>query len=193
MRSPATWSDLLANQPVLVDFSYELRPLDENVVQYIDGSTQYIAVRIAAHEVAGYGEAPADMPHTLTQVMAGQDFSVYKIPPYLVSVPAVTREFRDEGLESLKPVYKAIGRLLHEAANSTTVRPPLVVVSDIAVDPRSGELFYIPPLQFSTSYATQNLAYTPSMNSSIRASFNAVLIRDTIEALQREVTKGTLV
>lgn len=156
------------------------------MVQYVEGGAQYIAV----HAADGYGEATEHMPHTLAKTMTGEDFSVYRIPFYLVSIPAVTRDARDFGLESLKPIYRAIGRLLYEAANRLPVRPPFVTVNDLALEPRTGTLFYIPPLPFSAHEISHKHAYVPEMNASIVWTFGSILLKGTIQALQAEVVLG---
>jgi hypothetical protein len=186
MKQPATWSELLANQPTTVDPSHELRPLADDVVQYVEGKAEYIAVR----SPEGYGEAAEETPYLLERERVGQDFSIYRVPPYLVSIPAVTREFQDRGLESLKPVYRAIGRLLYEAANTMTVSPPMVTVRDLAVNPRTGALFYLPPLRFSAKEISHKAAYEQWMNASIARTFGSLLTQRTIQKLQAEVTMG---
>lgn len=187
MGSLTTWSELLANRLTLVDLTHELRPSTdaETVVQYLEGKTEFIAV----HKVDGYGDATEDTPHLLKKETAGNDFSVYRVPPYLISVPAVTHMVRGEKLDNIRSIYRAIGRLIYEAANTMTVQPPMFTVSDLAVDSRSGKLFFIPPLHFNV-VGTSQKAYELWMNTSIARTFGHSLAQRTIQNLQAEVTSG---
>jgi len=186
MKLPATWSEFLAYQLAFVDPTHELRPLADCVVQYIESGIEYIAV----HNADGYGAAIGEAQHFLTKEAAGQDFSVYRVPPYLVSIPAVTRDAWDAGLEGLRPVYRAIGRLLYEASSSVAARPPMVSVSDLAVDIRTGIVFYLPPLQFNVMRDHQGAVYVSWMTASIARTFGSLLTRHAILELQSEVIKG---
>ncbi|HEU4966270.1 MAG TPA: hypothetical protein VFT53_02185 [Candidatus Saccharimonadales bacterium] len=184
MISTETWSNLMAENPTPVDPTHELRPLADDVVQYVRGGREYIAVR----DTNGYGEASDDTPHTLQRVVEGGDFSTYEVPPYLASVAAVTREFGAAGIEDLKPIYRAIGQLLYEAAQQP-IRPPVVRVDDVAIDMRTNELYYVPPVIFTQAEVT-TAAYELWMKKSIAHTFKSLFERSVVTSLQSEITQG---
>jgi hypothetical protein len=184
MRTPDTWVALEAEQLTEVDPTYELRPLADDVVQYVDrNGTQYLAT----HTPSGYGEAAEGAPHTLRRIVSGADISIYEVPPYVVSVPAITRERRNA--EALTSLYNAIGRLLYEATISEDTRPPVVRIADVAVNVRSNELYFLPPLTFTEADVTPNV-YERWMNQSIADSLGNSLPESTIKQLQSAVTQG---
>lgn len=191
MAVAENWSQLVAaHHDSMVPAFRALRPGESFALQYMDHGTELMAI----HETAPYGELDKQQAHhtlytqnLLKRALSYDNYYIVEVPEDVITVEAVTLDAYERP-HVLLPLYRNIGKLLHEAA-ARDVRPPMLGVSDLALKRDTGVLVYVPPLQFEVS-DRRLTAYEEGMHASMVQRFGHLLAPQVIDALSLEVQRG---
>jgi|GEM_PF-5906299 len=142
-----TWSTLI-EQYNSVPTTHELRPGEEDILQYLNGEHEFLAIK----DQKPYGALDVTVGETepevfcFTPVEQNQEYTTFILPEETIALRAAIFGTNYRNSAQLVSVFHNIGGAVSELSRQVEV--PDLTLDDFAISRRTGQLYVVPPVHF---------------------------------------------